>query len=84
MSEFTLQDVLENAIEIEYKGERQIVVSRDFDNLPGGIDPYITVISRSGIGDSLWYEYCISVPELLDDPNLKVFHTTPVGFRRGQ
>lgn len=84
MSEFTLQDVLEDAIEIECKGERLIVVSRDFYDLPEDIDPYITVIFRSGIGDGLWSEYNISIPELLDDPNLKVFHSTPVGFRRGQ
>lgn len=82
-SEFTLQDVLENAIEVEYNGERLIVVGRDFYDLPEEIDPYITVIFRSSIGDSLWDEYTISVFELLDDPDLKVYYPTRVSFNRG-
>ena len=82
MSEFTLQDVLEDAIEVVYMGERYIVV--DYDDAPSDedVEPFISVLIPSSRCPNALEEWDIRLSELLNDPNLKVFHSTRVGFHR--
>lgn len=85
MSEFSLLEVLKNASEVEYRGQRFHVVYKNLDAVKLGVDfiqPNIVVVGNySSYDDELDWRV-IDLDELLDDPNLKVFHSTQVGFHR--
>lgn len=83
MNDFTLQDVLEDAIEVKYRGDRLIVV--DYDDAPSDedIEPFISVLIPSSRYPNVLEEWDIGLSELLNDPDLEVYHSTRVNFNRG-
>ena len=76
-----LLKALESADQIEFMGERHIVVGFD-PCIDIDIEPYITVIKR--YSDTLWYEWHIEFSELLADPRLKVFQAVQSYFTSGE
>lgn len=80
MNDFSLNDVLGEAVEIEYKGERLFVIDRALDR--NGVEPYITTLDWvKSEHETTWIMCDIKVSELMQDSNLKVFHATRVGFQ---
>ena len=76
-----LLKALESADQIEFMGERHIVVRFD-PCVDEDIKPYITVLKK--YSDTLWCEWDIDFSDLITDPRLKVFRAVQSYFTSGE